>query len=622
MSAAIRFGRYVLLDRLAIGGMAELFLAKAVGEAGFEKVCVIKRVLPHLASDPQFVQMFLDEAKLAARLNHPNIVQIFDFGRIEADYFLAMEYLAGEDGSAIVERRAALGRPVPIEVAVTLVAEAAAALAYAHELTGDDGHPLGIVHRDVSPSNLFVSYEGTIKLLDFGIARAETRGHRTKTGTIKGKTPYIAPELLLGGTVDRRADVWSLGLCLHELLTGQRIFARDLEPKTILAVCRGPIPPASALRHDIPIELDAIIERALSRDLQQRWPDADALRRALDELPRMRATPAAITQFMRGTFGEQRIAQRTRSASHVRGEPAARTEQLEGGRGAPDSKRAINATAPARRARSAARVWSWARPRGWLFLLSALCALVMAFVAGLLVQRQAPLPPWAGPRRNDPRMGATTRSAAAATDAARPRSRPAAETKPRASKGAWSASSARTAPPALERAAERSEDRDAPKPRTSRRLGISVARKRTRAIKLTKPEPTGSLRVEANAPVSVWLDGRPLGEAPAEISGLVPKVHTVLLANRRLGLSRRVRLNIEPAQQTIHRAHFGKATLNVSVDPWADVYLDGVRIGQTPLAGRQVWEGRHLLRLINGEREKTVTIEAAAGQSIIVRETL
>ncbi len=274
MPAPLLFGRYLLLDRLAVGGMAELFLAKATGDGGFEKVCVIKRVLPHLAADDSFVKMFLDEARIAARLEHPGIVQIFDLGKQDDDYYLAMEYLPGEDAASIFERAQTQQRPVPVDVACAIIAAAADALHYAHQMRGTDGKPLGIVHRDVSPANLFVTYRGQVKLLDFGIARAEERLRQTLAGEIKGKAGYMGPEQSRGLPVDRRADVWSLGVCLFELLAGRRLFAGSAPAQTVIKLLRGDLPSLRALRPEISAALEVVVQRSLAVHPRDRYQTA------------------------------------------------------------------------------------------------------------------------------------------------------------------------------------------------------------------------------------------------------------------------------------------------------------------------------------------------------------
>ncbi|MGH9856754.1 MAG: protein kinase domain-containing protein, partial [Acidobacteriota bacterium] len=220
----INFGQYLLLDKIATGGMAELFLAKRKGVEGFEKILAIKRILPHMSDNEEFVTMFIDEAKLAAQLTHHNICQIFDLGKIENAYYIAMEYVNGKDLRAILRSSRAKTKPMPIDLAVLVISKIASALDYAHRKRGSNGQPLNLVHRDVSPQNILISYEGEVKLVDFGIAKAATKAHVTQHGALKGKLLYMSPEQAWGKTVDKRSDIFSLGIVLYELLTGRPLF--------------------------------------------------------------------------------------------------------------------------------------------------------------------------------------------------------------------------------------------------------------------------------------------------------------------------------------------------------------------------------------------------------------
>jgi serine/threonine protein kinase len=202
-----RLGRYEVLRKLATGGMAEIYLGRMRGVAGFEKLCVLKRILPGVAVDQKLVQMFLDEARLSATLRHPNIADVFDLGTENGSYFYAMEFIHGQDARAIRVKSAEVARPVPLDVSLAIVHGVASALEYAHDKTGPDG-PLDLVHRDISPGNILISYEGAVKLVDFGIARATTRASDTKTGTLKGKIPYMSPEQLQGQKLDKRSDLF------------------------------------------------------------------------------------------------------------------------------------------------------------------------------------------------------------------------------------------------------------------------------------------------------------------------------------------------------------------------------------------------------------------------------
>src|SRR4051794_33161560 len=234
LSEPIQFGKYTLFERIGRGGMAEVYKGRIQGPAGFERVFVVKRILPHLSDDASFIKMFVEEAKLSARLNHPNIVHIFELGAVEGEYFISMEYIRGHDLSETMRAIwKALGPPRP-ELVAYIGREACRGLAYAHSLTDETGKPLGMIHRDISPSNVMLSYEGAVKLLDFGIAKAlGDTSEATKSGTMKGKYAYMAPEQTEGDNVDHRSDIFACGIVLHEVLTGRRLFKGNNDVQTI-----------------------------------------------------------------------------------------------------------------------------------------------------------------------------------------------------------------------------------------------------------------------------------------------------------------------------------------------------------------------------------------------------
>ena len=222
-----RFGKYTLIDRIAVGGMAEIFLARQAGPEGFEKNIVIKRIRPHLSKEPNFVRMFLNEAKLAAQLNHPNIVQIYDLGKIGESYFIAMEYIFGRDMRRIIPKADALGIPFPMVYALKIASSVCEGLYFAHQRVDVYGQRLDIVHRDVTPENIFVSFDGTVKILDFGIAKAANQIEQTLAGELKGKLSYMSPEQCVGSQLDNRSDLFSLGTVLYEWLTGFKLFSHS-----------------------------------------------------------------------------------------------------------------------------------------------------------------------------------------------------------------------------------------------------------------------------------------------------------------------------------------------------------------------------------------------------------
>jgi len=281
LAAGTPIGKYVVRRKLAEGGMAEIYLAAALGPEGFEKDVVIKRVRPGLAGDPDFVRMFIAEARVASRLNHANLVHIFDFDKHEDTYYLAMEYVRGHSLWELRRRCQERGVAIPPMLVAQIGMEVARGLAYAHRLA-DGGHCLNLVHRDVTPHNVLLSFDGAVKLTDFGIAKAG--GAATTSGMLKGKFAYMSPEQGRGDGVDARTDVFALGVTLWELLTGARLFEGDGDVAVLRAVQERLIVPPARLNPGVSAALDAAVMRALERDLARRWPTAHELERALAEV--------------------------------------------------------------------------------------------------------------------------------------------------------------------------------------------------------------------------------------------------------------------------------------------------------------------------------------------------
>ena len=276
-----RAGRIEPLIRLATGGMAEIWLARELGAAGLERFVVVKRLLPHLATDPSIVDMFVSEARFVARLVHPNVVQIHDLGEDDQGYFLVMEYVAGCSVRELAVAAERAFRKLPTSVAICIVEQACRGAHAAHELSDSAGNTLGLVHRDISPHNLMIGPSGDVKLLDFGIAKATALADATRTGSLKGKCTYMSPEQCQAKSIDRRSDIFSLGIVLWELLVGERLFHRDSEFASMEAIVSGDVPMPSEERAEIPVALDAVVAKALAKRPEDRWQTADALRRAL-----------------------------------------------------------------------------------------------------------------------------------------------------------------------------------------------------------------------------------------------------------------------------------------------------------------------------------------------------
>ncbi len=284
LPAIAQFGRFDILGRLAIGGMAEIFLAREQGPGRGTRCVVLKRILPHVSNDPRFVEMFLHEAELAMNLTHPNLCAIYEFGERDGEYFIAMEWV---QGVSITEMHKALfdrgDSGIPHHLVARIAAEVADALEFAHHAKDGEGRPLKLVHRDVTPDNVMVSFDGKVKLLDFGVAKAESQRQKTEAGMLKGKFAYMSPEQYQGQVLDGRADVFSLGACMYEAITGMALFHRASEYETMGAIVGDdPAPRVRKLKPDVPKALDLIVAKALAKSRDERFSSAGALQQALE----------------------------------------------------------------------------------------------------------------------------------------------------------------------------------------------------------------------------------------------------------------------------------------------------------------------------------------------------
>jgi eukaryotic-like serine/threonine-protein kinase len=286
MPDPIRFGPFLLVDRVAIGGMAEVFAAVKQGDA---RLFAVKRILPTLAEDAELVRMFLDEARVLAHLEHPGIVGVHELGRQETGYYIAMEYVAGRDLRALAERARARGERLPVSLVAHVAWRVADALDHAHRRRDARGGELRVVHRDVSPANVLVGFDGSVRIIDFGIAQASIRARRPNAAVLRGKFGYMSPEMVRGLPVDRRSDVFALGVVLHELLTGERLFTGPTELAVMERVRAADVPPPSTRNPAVSRALDSVVLRALAREPETRFAWASELRDAL--LPFMHGAP-------------------------------------------------------------------------------------------------------------------------------------------------------------------------------------------------------------------------------------------------------------------------------------------------------------------------------------------
>lgn len=651
---AVKMGRYLIERRLGFGGMAEVFLARMEGPASFQKHVVIKRILPHFAEDQLFVDMFLDEARLAARFNHPNLVQVYELTKLGGQYSLVMEHIEGRDLRDILDRRTDVAKAVPLEVAAAITAAVADGLHCAHELRDEEGKPLHVVHRDVSPGNIIVTRYGGVKLVDFGIAKHEERSVETQGHGIKGKLAYMAPEQAGGLTVDARTDIFSLGVVLYETLTGVPLFRSDTLDDVLEFIESGEYVPVRELRPDVPLSLEDVVRRMLARDPTDRWQDAAAVKSALtaiNDYPTAGATETAEfvnALFETTTLGQKRSRDTARvataivnanwvSASGTLVDPSvviendtlAKSDTLR------DLTRTPEITPVSRRtsrrlSRAVRRAMTPQRRRwsGWV------PALVMGLLLGVAVwqgfeRRAAEFPVLKDiPSLASPKAVLTLESV------------PSGATvyfngKPRAGVTPMTVRDLSVGRHFFLRF-----EKDGYEPvdyelrvlnRKPEPLRVSM-NKAARPISTNAGVPTkagtatptapsrdrpGLLIVDSSPRMDVYVDKRRLGSTPVKMS-LPSGPTTVTLRNTKLGLGRTLRLSIPAGGRVTKRVIFSKGWLRVDAEPWANVYVGKKRIGTTPLAPISLYEGTHRLRLVNPKarkKEYVVAVEVRPGKT-------
>jgi serine/threonine-protein kinase len=609
------FGRYTLLNKLAVGGMAEIFLARVSGEAGFTRTCVVKRVLAHLAADPAFVKLFLNEAQVAARLHHPGIVQIFDLGKEGDAYFIAMEYLPGESLAALLEECGKRRRELPVAVALEIAAQAAEALHHAHTVKNERGAPMGVVHCDVSPTNVLVTYQGAVKIVDFGVARFAEHVRRTTGTALNGTVGYMAPEQIGDRPVSARTDVWSLGVVLYELLTGTRLFDAGNTVAILQRVIAAPIAPPTALKRSLPRQVDAVLLKALERDPAGRYESAAAFASALRDalaLPQVAATRVALGDFLREVFGAER-------AERVVAQLSAPTGRADVPSTAALEPEAVQAIVPPPRL-----------PRRGLWAGAGLVAALGLAAVALAVGRGPPVAPVRERAKLDFRaeVASVPPGAEVRVDGALR-----AERTPAALEGLTAGRHEVVLVREGFSAASTWIELGPERPVAQLVVQLSLKERPTEALPppVAAPvspraahEPTGRphslLSVESNVEAEVWLDDAKLGAVPLKHARVPTGRHRLKVSNRELGVARTLTVELKPNDELQRRVDFGKGKLSVSATQWADVLLDGKKLGQTPLAAREVWEGAHTLQLVGPDREKTVSIVVQPGQTTTVNE--
>ncbi|WP_242344523.1 protein kinase domain-containing protein [Anaeromyxobacter terrae] len=582
------FGKYRLVEPLASGGMADVWRAEVTLAAGVVKEVALKLVRGEHEAEGDFVRMFIEEARLASRLGHANVVQVFEFDQIDGRYYIAMELVRGHHLGRVVERARERGVRLGLPRAVHVAAEVAKALAYAHRL-GDGGRPLGLVHRDVSPHNVLVSFEGEVKLADFGIARAMGQAGLTAPGTLKGKLAYMAPEQARGERVDARADVFALGVVLWELCAGRRLFARDSDAATLGAVLGDAVvSPPSAWNEEVPPELDAVVLGALERDVARRTPSAEDLAHALaGMLLRITRSPADVDlrAFMHGLWPEGPRPAPAPERTRVRPVPVA-AEPVGG---------ATRVSAPPVAALEA-EVEASARED--------------AAVREESATRTA-TPPAAGPRRTRRAIVALVLLAVVLVLGAG-----GVALRTRAGWGGGTPQTRQTVAPA----SEEIRSRATPPAASPEAVPTETSRAATVQVRSSDSEPPAATRADGPLPAGAASRGEAVEPSS---SGTAPAAEPAALRGPPLSpLPDLDALRIAPSLNglAVPATSSGQGLLGVNAVPWGTVHVNGVRLGETPLDVR-LPAGRYRVRVDHpkGADVRVVTITPGRRTVVLAR---
>jgi serine/threonine-protein kinase len=618
-------GKYQLVRRLAAGGMAEVYLAKAAGPQGFEKTLVVKRVLPHLAEDPTFIEMFFSEARLAALLNHPNIVQIFDFGESDGAYFLAMEYIDGLNLRTLCKRAHAAGTLLPVQLCAKMLSLACEGLAYAHTFVDPGtGEPLRLVHRDISPDNILVSSHGALKVVDFGIAKAANQLHRTRTGIVKGKIAYMPPEQIQNKPLDARADIFALGVVLYELLSGQKPFDAESEVGMMQAILYQPPVPVAERRADVPQTVRTILERALAKERDERYGSCRELQADLERYLHTAGEPVGawhIAQLVAQFTSPQAAALRKgpEPVTPPRGGKedslvAPPTEQL------PPTRASSPRSVASAEGADSAPTWITPPPRDAQPPPPVASSAPVTQVARRV--EPAGSPPAEPPPPGARRVGRWPLAAAGLLVAAlgafvmtRPVSSPAeplatGQQAPAPVSPPAQAQPSPVEPPAVSPPKPTEDDKPALALASPAATGTPapVAEAPSQAAEPQKPAEgraaLASFRVTSSVPGMVRVNGKSFGRTPAQVRGIPPGKVDVEVFDTQVGFFKKQSFTVNAGDNGVFPFTISKGRLTVRAFPYASVSIDGKPLGDTPLAPVELYEGRHVLKLTNPESKK------------------
>jgi eukaryotic-like serine/threonine-protein kinase len=596
------FGRYRIIRTLAFGGMAQIVLAEELRSG---RIVVIKRILPHYASNPEFVQFFIHEGRLGQRLRHPNLVETLEAGQVGDACYIALEYLRGQPAIELLRQAAKQQVEVPLGVAVRIVADAARGLHHAHIAVDNEGKPLGVVHRDVTPHNLFLNHDGQTKVLDFGIAKAASQLHQTRTGTIKGKFAYLAPEQIRGESIDRRVDVFALGIVLHELLTLRPLFRGVNDAETLNRVLSMEVPAPEHVRPGVPPGLGAVALRALQRDRERRLPSAEALADSIEavaEAEGIDASPRAVADLLhelcppdemplrvdtppRGEEKLNPVVTGSQPAIELGPEDIrADIAHMGASEAAYEDSSDIQPIIELRHPKAVPALSDAAPPpsvreRNRLYAARAATLVVAAGgLAFLVFHAQSCLA----------RLG---HPAAAKHEHARPSelANPQAPTIEPVQA---------TRPPVL----EKRQPLGAPvEPSATTSASDNEGLVPAAPVQGDVALDDAILRVQTEGPATFTVDGRSQRVAVDGALHLPPGHHRVTVSAATLAFPRTLDLDLRPRESTVRTIARGRGSLRVAVTPWAEVTVDNHVVGVTPLQPIELGEGSHSVSLANRE---------------------
>lgn len=637
-SAPEQLGKYQLFKRIAVGGMAEVYVGRAAGPAGFSKLVAVKRIHPHLATHAAFVEMFLDEARLAAQLDHPNIVQLIDLGQAGEDYFLAMEFIRGKTLREVIDRTHELGQPLDLPAVLTIALGVLNGLGFAHGRRGLGGEAAPVVHRDVSPQNILVGYNGTVKLADFGIAKAQDRVHVTNAGVIKGKAFYMAPEQMFEGKADARADIFSCGVVFHEMLTGRRLFGKYSQSQLFNPAIRKDVKPPSALLPSRPQALDPIVLKMIERQPEARFGSSAEVIRALEQCMlglRVMGSTESLAASMRMLFAieaEQEERDLT-SWAHQTGmmpQPAAHLPAQRAPAALPTREEQRTRPGPLRPPQRAAEVWpempttvrpveqartrphvsppprpvhdaatqlhvtpvQAGNPRHRVFFGLA------SFVVGAVALALFIWIIWPSGSDKDARAThGSSGSGAPGSETLLPIDRGATARSSRPDVGQRVALRTPTDPPRDPQRKTNTTEPEVP-PKSPQRPDKPSRPTTPNRRTPRRPASSKGMLELASSPtgLDIYAGRRRLGRTPASLR-LKAGRHRLRLRSTRLGIDRALTVRIAANRSLRQSVRIGKGRLRVNGVPWANVYVDGRQVGVTPMRALNLYAGKHLVEL-------------------------